>query len=208
MSECTPGDARPIRFSREAGNPDFCATLHIFQCWLSVFHKYCKGQTKHICANSSQHLPQGFFHMNYFSTFLCLFKKFFWNQVLNFMLSPPFHLASFAWLPQPVETFWNLDDFPFLSLAHLPDRFYVLAHVVDEKVEQDGFIATWHAIRHFLFSSLSSFWYKVPGPENKEFLPVLGICPGPCFLNFPCLHFPQIMGANHTCLLSFHGDIV
>lgn len=87
--QCRPRDARSISFSREAGNPDFYVTLQIFRCWLSVFHKYCEGQTKHVCANSLQHLPQVFFRMNYFSTFpssVCLRDSF---EIKYWTLCPP-----------------------------------------------------------------------------------------------------------------------
>lgn len=48
-------------------------------------------------------------------------------------------------------------------------------------------------------------------PENKEFLPVVSICPGLCFLIcfliFSCLYFPQKIRLI-ILAFSFHKDII
>lgn len=56
----------------------------------------------------------------------------------------------------------------------------------------------------FFFSSYPHFIIK----GQRIFFSVLGICPGPCFVVFPCLHFPQKRRFIILAFFSLHSDVV
>lgn len=106
----------------------------------------------------------------------------------------------------PLRSFWVLRTFPFLMSRFARRAFCGFMPVADERIDRDGFSAMWLAIKDisFFFSSYPHFIIK----GQRIFFSVLGICPGPCFVVFPCLHFPQKRRFIILAFFSLHSDVV